>query len=92
MAILEAPCSVPIYLTVIEILKAEGHAFVWVLPYILLYNMMFIIPLITLAVLVYIGKDAAVLEKWRDSHKRWMRLLIGIILLVLAYAMAVGVF
>ncbi len=91
VAVLEAPCSVPIYLTVIEILKGEGHSLVLVLPYILLYNVMFIVPLVVLAVLVYRGRDTAVLEKWRDSHKRWMRLLIGIILLALAYVMAIGI-
>ena len=91
VAILEAPCSVPIYLTVIEILKAEGRALAQVFPYIMIYNLAFILPLLALAIFMYEGKEAKALESWRKAYRRHMRLMIGVILIGLAIAMIIGV-
>jgi len=91
VAILEAPCSIPIYLTVVEVLKAEGRMLIDVFPYMVIYNLMFILPLILLSFLVYFGFEAKSLEKWRDKNKKYMKLVMGIILLGLAIAMITGV-
>jgi len=87
VAILEAPCSIPIYLTVIEVLKSQGQVLVQVLPYILLYNLMFILPIVILAAIIYFGAEAKALEKWRESNRRYMKLALGIILILLAILM-----
>jgi cytochrome c biogenesis protein CcdA/thiol-disulfide isomerase/thioredoxin len=91
VAILEAPCSVPIYLAVIEVLKGEGARLLSVIPYILLYNLMFIVPLVVLSTLVSFGYRAHILEKKSLEAKRYMKLGIGIILLVLAALLYYGV-
>jgi len=90
VAILEAPCSIPIYLTVIEVLKSHGHILAQILPYILIYNIMFILPIIVLALMIYYGEESKPLEKWRDKHKRLMKLMLGSILITLALAMYLG--
>ena len=90
VAILEAPCSIPIYLTVIEVLKSQGHILAQILPYILIYNIMFILPIIVLALMIYSGGESKPLEKWRDKHKRLMKLMLGSILIILALAMYLG--
>jgi len=90
VALLEAPCSVPIYLTILEVLKSHGSAILGVMPYILLYNLMFILPLVILATMIYIGASAKGLEKWRESNRRYMKLAIGLILIGLALAMLFG--
>jgi cytochrome c biogenesis protein CcdA/glutaredoxin len=87
VAILEAPCSIPIYLTVIEVLKSQGQMLLQVLPYILLYNLMFILPIVILAVVIYIGAEAKALEKWREKNRRYMKLALGIVLILLAILM-----
>ena len=92
VAILEAPCSVPIYLAVIEVLKNEGTSLLAVMPYILIYNLMFILPLIVLATLVYMGYRAEIFERQTVKGKRYMKLVIGVLLLVLAALLSLGIF
>lgn len=92
VAILEAPCSIPIYLTVLEVLKSGGHNLIKVMPYIILYNLMFILPLVVLASMVYVGTEVSFLEKWREQNKGYMKLVIGLLLLALAIAMLLGLF
>lgn len=87
VALLEAPCSIPIYLTVIEVLKGHGSGLIEIMPYVLVYNIMFILPLVILATVIYFGGEAAALEKWRDSNKRLMKLMLGTILILLALSM-----
>jgi cytochrome c biogenesis protein CcdA/thiol-disulfide isomerase/thioredoxin len=86
VAVLEAPCSIPIYLSVIEVLKGAGRSLVAVMPYILLYNLMFILPLVVIAVAAYRGYDAKIFEEKSLAAKRYMKLVIGIILILLALA------
>jgi len=90
VALLEAPCSIPIYLTVLEVLKGHGYNIIQVLPYVFIYNIMFILPLIVLAGLIYYGAQAHALETWRQKYRRWMKLSIGLILIGLALAMLFG--
>lgn len=90
VALLEAPCSIPIYLTVVEVLKGHGSSLLAIMPYVLVYNIMFILPLVILALVIYYGGEAKVLERWRDSHKRMMKLMLGTILILLALSMYFG--
>ena len=90
VALLEAPCSIPIYLTVLEVLKGHGQNILQIMPYIVTYNLMFILPLILISGAIYYGGEAKVIEKWRNSHKKSMKLMIGIILIILALAMFLG--
>jgi cytochrome c biogenesis protein CcdA len=92
VAVLEAPCSIPIYLSVIEVLKGAGRPLVSVLPFILLYNLFFIVPLVALSVLVYKGHDAKIFEEKSLAAKKYMKLVIGIVLLLLALAFIKGWF
>ncbi len=82
VAVLEAGCSVPIYLTVIEILKTRTAGFLMIFPYILLYNIMFVLPLVILALLIYYGREVSHFETWRESNKRYMRLFLGLVLVL----------
>ena len=91
VALLEAPCSVPIYLTVLEVLKGQGRTLLAIMPHILVYNIMFILPIVVLAVLIYYGAEARALEGWRLKHRKFMKLSLAIILLVLAGLMVFGV-
>ena len=91
VAILEAPCSLPIYLTVLEVLKSQGRTIIGVMPYIIIYNIMFIIPIAVLAVFIYFGAEAKALEGWRKKYRKFMKLSLGLILLLLAGLMIFGV-
>jgi cytochrome c biogenesis protein CcdA/thiol-disulfide isomerase/thioredoxin len=86
IAFFEAPCSASIYYAVIEMLRSHTATIGTALPYILIYNLMFVMPLIILFFLVYTGKNVAQAERWRLSHRKWMKLAIGTILVLFALA------
>lgn len=91
VAILEAPCSVPIYLTVLEVLKGQGMNVVQIMPHIIIYNIMFILPIAVLAFFIYYGAEAKALEGMRTRYRRLMKLSLAVILFVLAGLMIAGV-
>lgn len=91
VALLEAPCSVPIYLTVLEVLKGQGRTLLNIMPHILIYNIMFILPIAVLAIFIYYGAEAKAFEEWRQKHKKFLKLSLAIILFVLAGLMVFGV-
>ncbi|MFH1398903.1 MAG: thioredoxin domain-containing protein [Candidatus Woesearchaeota archaeon] len=90
VAVLEAPCSIPIYLSVIEVLKSEGQTVGAVLPHILMYNLMFIVPLVIISAATYLGYKATYFESASIKAKRYMKLCIGLLLIGLAVALMKG--
>ena len=91
VALLEAPCSVPIYLTILEVLKGQGRTLLDIMPHIMIYNIMFILPIAVLAIFIYYGAEAKALEGWRQKHRKFMKLSLAVILLALAGLMIFGV-
>ena len=75
----ELPCTGAPYLAILGMLStgqfAEG------IPLLLLYNLIFILPLFIIIGLVYAGHTSKKLEKWRKEQRGLMRLLIGLFLL-----------
>ncbi len=77
----ELPCTGAPYLAILGMLSkgqyGEG------IPLLLLYNLVFILPLIVIVGFVYFGYTSKMLEKWRKEHRGLMRLAIGLFLLAL---------
>jgi cytochrome c biogenesis protein CcdA len=77
----ELPCTGAPYLAILGLLSTgelgEG------IPLLLLYNLIFILPLFIIVGLVYTGHTSKTLEKWRKKYRGWMRLGIGLFLLAL---------
>ncbi|MDO8634457.1 MAG: sulfite exporter TauE/SafE family protein [archaeon] len=75
---IELPCTGAPYLAILGMIStgelAEG------IPLLLLYNLVFILPLFIIIFLVYIGSSSEKLEAWRKEHRGLMRLLIGLFL------------
>lgn len=90
LAVLEAPCSASIYYAILEMLRNKTAVLMQALPYIFLYNIMFILPLVVLFAIIYMGKSTHVLENWRKSHRKEMRLVLGLILVVLGIILLLG--
>ncbi len=76
----ELPCTGAPYLAVLGLLSAGSYA--EGIPLLLLYNLIFILPLFVIIGLVYLGHTEK-LEKWRKKHRGAMRLVIGLFLLAL---------
>lgn len=77
----ELPCTGAPYLAILGMLsKGEYSAGI---PLLLLYNLIFILPLFVIVGLVHAGHTSKTLEKWRKEHRGVMRLGIGLFLLAL---------
>lgn len=77
----ELPCTGAPYLAILGMLST-GH-FAEGVPLLLLYNIIFILPLFVIIGLVYAGHTSKKLETWRKEQRGLMRLLIGLFLLAL---------
>jgi cytochrome c biogenesis protein CcdA len=80
VALFELPCTGGIYLGIISlILESETMGMI----YLLIYNFIFILPLLVLTFLVYKGMSPERLQKWNSSEKAGMRLFASIALLII---------
>lgn len=80
VALVELPCTGAVYLAVLALMSKAGLTMTN-LNFLLLYNFIFVLPLIVILYMVYRGTKAHVFERWRQEHKGMMRLLTGIVLL-----------
>jgi cytochrome c biogenesis protein CcdA len=80
VSLFELPCTGGIYLAILTIMSANKT---FGISYLILYNLIFILPLIVLTILMYKGTKPETLQNWNDSEKRWMRLAAGLIMLAL---------
>ena len=79
--LVELPCTGAPYFAVLALI-AEG-SYDKAVPYLLLYNLIFIAPLLVIIGMVYFGKSSAAMEEWRKKHRGLMRLSVGLFLLAL---------
>ena len=85
VVLVELPCTGAPYLAILGIL-GQGD-FMSGVPLLLLYNLIFILPLFVIIGLVYFGKSSKVLEEWRLKHRGTMRLAVGLSLIALGIYM-----
>jgi cytochrome c biogenesis protein CcdA/glutaredoxin len=90
VSMVELPCTGGIYLAILGLLGdrmtlAEG------IPYLLLYNLIFVLPLILIFLVIYWGGTPDRMEGFRTGSRRWVRLVMGIVMIALGMAMLTGV-
>lgn len=83
VALVELPCTGAVYLAVLALMVKSGLT-MGNFSFLVLYNLIFVLPLVIILVFVSKGKSLKGFEKWRQKHKKWMRLAIGLLLLGLA--------
>lgn len=76
-------CTAGIYLSVISLLLAKS-AFAKGVAYLLLYNVMFVLPLVVVLVFASTKRVVERLERWEVVERRWVRLVSGVVMVVLA--------
>jgi len=85
VVLVELPCTGAPYLAILGLLsKGEFSSAV---PMLLLYNLVFILPLFIILGIAYAGTASEKLESWRQEHKGLMRLAVGIFLMALGFYM-----
>ncbi len=86
VALVELPCTGAVYLAVLSLMSFGGAAINEVV-FLLLYNIIFVLPLIIILFLVYKQSSTQKFEKWRQKNKKWMRFGTGLVLIALAVFM-----
>ncbi|MDP3917159.1 MAG: hypothetical protein Q8Q42_02620 [Nanoarchaeota archaeon] len=83
VAAVELPCTGGPYLA-ITLLLAQN--FDWTAVLLLaLYNLIFVLPLIVILAIVILGGKVYNIKKWKNKNRGYMRLAIGIVLILLAW-------
>jgi cytochrome c biogenesis protein CcdA len=82
VALVELPCTGVVYLGVLAMVSLSGldlNNFLLLV----IYNFLFVLPLIVILILVSKGSDMEKLEEWRKHHRGLMRLAIGTLLIIM---------
>ncbi len=83
VALVELPCTGFMYLAVLTLMQRAGLN-IENFSLLVLYNVIFVLPLFVILFAVASGKELKEIEAWRHKHKHLMRLLIGLALVILA--------
>lgn len=85
------PCTIGPYIILGGLLADQG--FINALPLLLLYNFVFVLPMIAVIIIVFLGsKKAEDITDWKERNSRKMHLVAGILMLIIGILMITGVF
>jgi len=79
----ELPCTGAPYLAIITILSLNFNLYAFLL--LVIYNIVFVAPLIIILLLVAGGTKVNAIENWKQANKGYMRLFIGLLLIGLGW-------
>jgi cytochrome c biogenesis protein CcdA len=80
VALVELPCTGAVYIAILSLMSLAGVTTGNVM-FLILYNIIFVLPLAAILIAVIQGTSTNKFEKWRQKYKGTMRLLIGLTLL-----------
>lgn len=81
VALVELPCTGGPYLAITAILAKSFD--IQALIYLLIYNGIFVLPLIAVLLLIYFGASTLRLKQWRQTKRKWMNLSSGMLMISL---------
>ena len=84
VALVELPCTGGIYLAILSMISEHGTLGIF---YLLLYNFIFVLPLIVITYAIYRGVKVEGINVWVQRNKRFMRLAAGLIMVFLAMSL-----
>lgn len=79
VAAVELPCTGGPYLAITTLLaeKVDLRAVL----YLIIYNFIFVLPLVVIVVLAYLGVSVLDIKHWKEKYKKWMRLFSGLLMI-----------
>jgi len=89
VSMVELPCTGGIYLAILGLL-GNRMTLIEGIPYLLLYNLIFVLPLILILVVMYWGGTPERMKAFQAGSKRWVRLVMGIVMVALGAVMLLG--
>lgn len=85
------PCTIGPYI-ILGGMLSYGE-FAGALPYLTVYNLIFVLPMVVIILLVFFGsKSIKQVTEWREKNVKVMHLIIGIIFILLGVSMFFGLF
>ncbi len=79
----ELPCTGEVYLGILSLMSKEA-TFTASVFYLILYNLIFVLPLVIILLFSVVGLNIERIEQIRFERRRWLRLLLGIGMIILA--------
>ncbi len=89
VSMFELPCTGGVYLAVLGLL-ADKMTRLEAIPYLIIYNIIFVLPLFLILAVIYLGVSPDTVEKWRVEKKGWIRLIMGLFMVLLGAVMLLG--
>jgi cytochrome c biogenesis protein CcdA len=86
VAMFELPCTGGVYLAILSML-ANSMTRITAIPYLFLYNIIFVLPLFVILILMMKGSSAEKMEKWRTEKRKYMKLVAGLFMIALGIIM-----
>ena len=83
VTLVETPCSLPLYVGTVKVLSMSGLSPFVAFLYFAYYNLLFILPLVLVLIIMGFGRDTMWLREAQHVLKKWMRLIMGVILIIL---------
>jgi cytochrome c biogenesis protein CcdA len=83
VAAVELPCTGAPYLAILTILRIDFT--IWAFGMMVLYNIIFVMPLIIILIMVASGTKISVVSKWKEDSKGNMRLAMGLMFVALGW-------
>ncbi len=90
VSLVELPCTGGIYLAILGLIS-DRMTFAEGLPYLILYNIIFVLPLVIALGIVYSGTSPDRVEALRYRYNRPVRLVIGIFMIGIGASMLLGI-
>ena len=89
VGIFELPCTGGIYLAILG-LMSRSYTLMEGLPYLVLYNIVFVLPLVLILTLVAYGISPERANEWRVLHRRKLRLIVGLAMIAIGVVIISG--
>ncbi|MFT4532351.1 MAG: cytochrome c biogenesis protein CcdA [Candidatus Saccharimonadales bacterium] len=83
VAAVELPCTGAPYLAILTILRIDFT--IWAFLLLVLYNLVFVLPLIVILIMVATGTKISAVSKWKEDSKGNMRLAMGLMFVALGW-------
>lgn len=81
VSMFELPCTGGIYVAILTSMALEKS---FAMGYLVLYNLIFVLPLVIITLMIYKGISPERLQSWNAHEKKWMKLAAAVVLLGLA--------
>ena len=79
------PCTIGPYFILGGLISTGSTNISTMFPYLLLYNLVFVLPMVAVTVIIFLGvKDINDIKNWKDKNVRILHLIAGILLCTLA--------